>query len=57
MFKFYKTSEINKLKAENLKLKTERLMMSDVLEEYDKTKGNAYTYIRKVSNILKYGKA
>ena len=48
--------DLAKAKKEKLKYKTLYIKLCDILDEYDKTNGNAYTYIRKISNNLRYNK-
>ena len=49
-----KQEQIDELKRENLKLNSKVKMLCSVMREYEEKDGNAYTYMRKMQNILKY---
>lgn len=49
-----KQAQIDELKRENLRLDSKVKMLCSVMREYEEKNGNAYTYMRKMQNILKY---
>lgn len=49
-----KQAQIDELKRENLRLNDKVKMLCSVMREYEEKNGNAYTYMRKMQNILKY---
>lgn len=50
----YEVEEINNLKKELLVYRAKFVKMGDIFKEYEETNGNAYTYIRKLGNVLRY---
>ena len=54
MKKKYEVEEINELNKNLLTYRAKFVKMCDIFREYEETNGNPYTYMRKLSNILKY---
>lgn len=46
--------ELSKEKAENLSRRNKLVAITDLIKDYEETKGNAFTYMRKIANIIRY---
>ena len=46
--------ELNENKKKNLSYRARLDKIIRLIEEYEETDGNAFTYMRKISNVIKY---